>query len=167
MNRFQTLFPVSLLISLTLFGGGPLHAQSYPNAGETKANLEMLGYHNEWQPTQEGEKQVINNGEIWVNKEDTFAHLAVVDDDEDAMLISIIDNLAICATLGVAVSGQRSDQLFEIYGGLISNALSAPKKQIVDDVSAFRFHLTLIVGAEQTTLLHCGVKAIHASTSSP
>lgn len=154
-------------MSLPLLWGDPLYAQNYPNTNTTKENLNMLGYQSEWLSMQEGEKQVINNGEIWLNKEDTFAHLAVVDDDEDAMLISIIDNLAICATLGVAVSGQRSDQLFEIYGGLISNALSAPEKQIVDDVSAFRFHLTLIVGAEQTTLLHCGIKAIHASTSSP
>ncbi|WP_241814532.1 hypothetical protein [Enterovibrio norvegicus] len=164
LNRFQTLFPVSLLISLTLFGGGPLHAQSYPSAGETKANLEMLGYHNEWQPTQEGEKLVIDSGEIWINNEETFALLAVIDDDEDAMRTSIIDNLAICATLGVAVSGQSSVHAFKTFGSLMGSALSHPKKQLFNDALAFRFHLMVSDDSGQATILRCGVQASNTSS---
>ncbi|MBE1275830.1 hypothetical protein EH171_13105 [Enterovibrio baiacu] len=164
LNRIRKLSLLSLVVSLTLFWGGSVHAQRYPNTNETKANLEMLGYQNEWQPMQKGEKLVIDNGEIWVNNKDTFALLAVIDDDEETMRSSIIDNLAICATLGVAVSGQSSVHSFKTFGSLMGNALNHPKQKIVDDSLAFLFHLMVTDGAQESTMLRCGVQANNANS---
>ncbi|WP_407330507.1 hypothetical protein [Enterovibrio sp. 27052020O] len=161
LNRldFPWLMAVGLvsILSFPVFGisAGQLH---FPAPESMKQVLEALGFEDPWTEMNEGEKLTIHNGEIWLRDGDYFALLGVSDTNENTMQLSLINNLSICAKLGMAVTGQPSKTVFNTFGTLTKDALIKPEQQMLAGDAPFYFHVLVTELLTNQTLMQCGVK---------
>ncbi|WP_394210082.1 hypothetical protein [Enterovibrio calviensis] len=130
----------------------------YPAPQNMKDVLETLGFEDPWTDMNDGEKLIIHNGEIWLRDGDYFAVLGVSDTNENTMRLSLMNNLTVCAKLGVAVTGQSSSDVFSTFGTLTKDALVKPEQQMLSGNAPFHFHVLVTELLAGRTTMQCGVK---------
>ncbi|MDD1794621.1 hypothetical protein L4D06_18065 [Enterovibrio makurazakiensis] len=133
--------------------------KSYPPTENIKKALKALGFERPWASIGTGEKQIIENGEIWLRNNDYFAVLGVSDTDENGMHMSLMNNLTTCAKLGMAITGESSSIVFKKFGSLTKNALTEPEQKIRSGDAPFYFHVLVTELIANKTLMQCGVSA--------
>ncbi|WP_028025249.1 hypothetical protein [Enterovibrio calviensis] len=133
--------------------------KGYPPTENIKKTLKVLGFEKPWASMSSGEKQIIENGEIWLRNNDYFAVLGVSDADEHRMHISLMNNLSTCAKLGMAITGESSSIVFKKFGSLTKNALNEPEQQMRSGKAPFYFHVLVTELLAEKTLMQCGVSA--------
>ncbi|USH04089.1 hypothetical protein K6Q96_06590 [Grimontia kaedaensis] len=123
-----------------------------------KSSLSAMGFNEPWSTTEGGEKQPLKNGELWIREGNYFAVMSVRDDNEKTMQLSLINNLSVCAQLGIAATGQSSKSVFSAFSHLTGKALTQPETTAFNIQSPFHYHVLITEMIAERTLMQCGVK---------
>ncbi|CZF79366.1 hypothetical protein GCE9029_01419 [Grimontia celer] len=133
-------------------------SRSFPDSEQMKSTLSAMGFNEPWSMTDGGEKQPLNNGELWIREGNYFAVMSVRDDNEQAMQLSLINNLSVCAQLGIAATGDSSKSVFSAFSHLTGKALTQPETTASNEQSPFHYHVLITEMIAERTLMQCGVK---------
>lgn len=133
-------------------------SRPFPDAEQMKNTLSAMGFNEPWSMTDGGEKQPLNNGELWIRDGNYFAVMSVRDDNEQVMQLSLINNLSVCAQLGIAATGNSSKSVFSEFSHLTGKALTKPETPAFNEQSPFHYHVLITEMIAERTLMQCGVK---------
>ncbi|WP_152442418.1 hypothetical protein [Grimontia indica] len=131
---------------------------TFPDSIQMKNALFALGFDEPWNATEDGEKQTLTNGELWIREGNYFAVMAVHDDNEQVMQLSLINNLSVCAQLGIAATGDSSKSVFSAFSHLTGQALTQPETTAFNQHRAFHYHVLITEAIAERTLMQCGIK---------
>ncbi|CZF86516.1 hypothetical protein [Grimontia marina] len=147
-----------MLLPMALANTSDGEGKVFPNTEQMKKALSAMGFDQPWNMTEGGEKQALNNGELWVRDGHYFAVMAVHDDNEQTMQVSLINNLSICAQLGIAATGDSSKSVFSAFTHLTGKALNKPETTAFNERTPFHYHVLITEMIAESTLMQCGVK---------
>ncbi|MDD1783730.1 hypothetical protein LRP49_21360 [Enterovibrio sp. ZSDZ35] len=125
-----------------------------------KQNLSILGLTESWTSTDGVERQSVEKGTIYLNNEYYFAILSLEWKNETTLQASVMDSLALCTKLGIAVTGNHSSPTFKAFGSLTKEALRQPDARATNNITPYEYHVVISNQSATQTLLECGVKRL-------
>ncbi|PKF50795.1 hypothetical protein [Enterovibrio nigricans] len=150
----------ALFCAPLLFSAAASASDRASESRHLKQKLSLLGFNQSWTPTDSGEKQVIDSGEIVLANERYFAKLSLDWMNETTLQATLMNSIALCSKLGIAVTDQRSAFTFEAFGSLTKKALSQPDARATSSISPYEYHVVIFIDSETHTSLECGVKRL-------